>query len=53
MTNRERIKYLRKWKKELEEDTKCNKEKIECLNYAIKQCDKNESKREAKSRNEY
>lgn len=49
MTNRERIKYLRNWRDQLQsENSSSNDKKIECLNYAIKQCDKNESKREAK-----
>lgn len=54
MTNRERIAMLRQWKEQLiTEDSNTNRVKIECLSYAIKQCDKNESKREAKKRNEY
>lgn len=54
MTNRERITMMRRWKEQLmAEDSNANRAKIECLSYAIKQCDKNESKREAKKRNEY
>ena len=54
MTNRERITMMRRWKEQLHnEDADANRAKIECLSYAIKQCDKNESRREAEKRNEY
>ena len=53
MTNRERIATMRRWKEQLKnEDANTNRAKIECLSYVIKQCDKNESKREAKNRKE-
>lgn len=49
MTNRERIAMMRRWKEQLKsEDSDVNRVKIECLSYAIKQCDKNESKRKVK-----
>ena len=48
MTNRERITLMRCWKEKLiAEDSDANRAKIVCLSYAIKQCDKNESRREA------
>lgn len=47
MCNRERISMMRRWKEMLiNEDANANRAKIECLSYAIKQCDKNESQRE-------
>lgn len=46
MTNLEKIQYLRNWVESLkEEDPGKNNKKIESLNYAIRQCEKNESRR--------
>lgn len=54
MTNRERISVLRRYKQKLiYEDSNANRAIIESLSYAIKQCDKNESKREAKKNGYY
>ena len=49
MTHQERLKFMRDWLKDLNNiypDE--NKKEIECLSWAIKECHKNESRRESK-----
>lgn len=42
MAPQERLKYMREWLKHLNDTyPEDNKKKIECLNWAIKQCQKN------------
>lgn len=41
MTPEQRLKFMRGWLKDLSDFPEKNKNEIECLNWAIKQCQKN------------
>jgi hypothetical protein len=50
MTHKERLKFMREWLKDLNDIyPEENKKEIECLGWAIKECHKNESRRESKN----
>ena len=52
MTHKERLKFMREWLKDLNNIyPEENQKEIECLGWAIKECQKNESRREDKNRN--
>lgn len=53
MDNNERLKFMREWLKDLEyfsKEDKNIKRKVECLSWAIKQCQKNVDRKRDKER---